>query len=138
MPPGSVCGGSCNPGEDQDRSGRGLPFRAAIESLLFLPRRRGAEMENPAAASGETGQEEFDGLRRCVEHDVERRLSRLQRPERIGEKAALRKIPILLRHFGRPRRQPQYAIASIGLSSAHEAAWPQLRKAAPKPGPPPH
>ena len=116
-----------------ERAGAGHLVPQSSNRILLSCGRR-TELQAPAAAARQRRKHELDGLRRRIEHDIERRLSRLRRAERIGEKTSFREIPILLRHLGRPRRHPQHPIAAIGLAAVDETARPQLSKPPPQRG----
>ena len=77
---------------------------------------------------GKRRKHELDRLRRGVEHDVERRVRLLDRSEDIGQEASFRKIPVLLRHLGRVRRQPQHAEGAVGAAAFDPAPGAQLGK----------
>ena len=83
----------------------------------------------PALVFGQFRQFERDRFGCGIQHDENRRLPGLNRPQHVSEKPALRKIPVLLLHlFGR-RRQPQDAVGSIVAPSIEPATRTQLRKA---------
>src|SRR5581483_961186 len=70
-----------------------------------------------------------DRRRSGIEHDADRRLAALDRPQHIGEKAAFGKIPVRLLHFFRRWGQPQHAIGSVGTPTVEPAVRANLRKA---------
>src|SRR5581483_3573994 len=70
-----------------------------------------------------------DRRRSGIEHDEDRRLAALDRPEHIGEKAAFGKIPVRLLHFFRRWGEPQYAIGTVGAPPVEPAVRANLRKA---------
>src|SRR5262249_18643537 len=114
----------------QNRPRRRVCFRAGWKLAVEPRLPRGLQTRGPAAVSGNRREHELDGLRRGVEHDVERNVGLLDRPEDIGPEPSFRKIPILLRHLGRVRGQPQHAEGAVGTPAFDPTAGTQLRESA--------
>ena len=85
--------------ERDHAAGRRLHRRVRVVRAVFGIVVRGMKQDRPVAVFVHAWQLEFDRLRRRVEDDVERLLAMLHRPEHIGEKPALRKIPVGFGHF---------------------------------------